>query len=47
MGVDRDGDVCIDMSVDRGYGVWHVVRDTVLGKNKANEKGGKDFENQV
>jgi len=32
MGVDRDEDVGIDMSVDRGYGVWHVVRDTALEK---------------
>jgi len=38
MEVDRDEDVGIDRSVDRGYGMWNVVRDTALEKIKQTKR---------
>ena len=38
----------IDVSVDRGYGMWHVVRDTALEENiKQTKREKKEFENKV
>jgi len=51
MRVDRDESVGIDRGVDRGYGMWHVVRDTALEKKikqtKREERSLKTMCDQV